>query len=64
MVGVATLRAAAKAIPVVDDTLPVAVDIDVGAEELLEFDLLKEERRFWADDFLRMVGRAGWSTAK
>jgi len=29
----------------------------------LEFDL-KEESRFWADDFLRIVGRMGWSTEK
>jgi hypothetical protein len=62
-VGVVTLRAAAKDSPVVDDMDPVATDKGVFVEELLEFDLPKEERRFWAEDFLRMVGRVGWSTA-
>ena len=60
-VGVPTLSAAARDIPVVDDTLPVEIDMDVGAEV---FDLLKVERRFCADDFLRMAGRVGWSTEK
>jgi hypothetical protein len=40
-----------------------AGDPDVDVDELLEFDL-KEESRFWADDFLRMVGRMGWSMEK
>jgi hypothetical protein len=62
-VGVVTLRAAAKDIPVVDDMDPVATDKGVFVEELLEFDLPKEERRFWAEDFLRIAGRVGWSTA-
>jgi hypothetical protein len=41
-VGVVTLRAAAKDIPVADDTDPVAIDAGVV---IVEFDL-NEERRF------------------
>lgn len=59
-VDVLPLRAVAKDIPGADDTVPVVIET---VEELLELDL-KEERRFWAEDFLRMVGRAGCSTAK
>jgi hypothetical protein len=42
-VGIVTLRAAAKDMPVVDDMDPV---VDATVEEFVAFDLLKEERRF------------------
>lgn len=61
-VGVLALPAAAKERPVADDTVPVPMFMGAGTDGFVVLDL-KEERRFCAEDFLRIVGR-GWSTVK
>lgn len=51
--------------PAAANESPVAVpEPRVKGPRVLELFDLKEDRRFCAEDFLRMVGRGGWSTEK